>query len=110
MAESILSAGTYGTESRRFRNEMKEIGGKFKNPFVVKAVYLLSCLFLPLKAMQELYPVLVKMPVLLPVFWVWRPISRLLFRPEALTNLVRQTNEEGNKLWSEYNWQEFQSK
>lgn len=110
MAESILSSGTYGTESRRFRNEMQEIGGKFKNPFVVKAVYLLSCLFLPLKAMQELYPVLVKMPVLLPVFWVWRPISRLLFRPEALTNLVRQTNEEGDKLWSEYNWQEFQSK
>ena len=110
MADSILSAGTYGTENRRFRNEMKEIGGKFKNPFTVKVVYLLSCLFLPLKAMQELYPVLVKMPALLPVFWVWRPISRLLFRPEALKNLVRQTNEEGDKLWSEYNWQEFRSK
>ena len=110
MAESILSAGTYGTENHRFRNEMKEVSGKFKNPFVVKMVYLLSCLFLPLKAMQELYPVLVKAPVFLPVFWIWRPISRLLFRPEALTNLVRQTQEEGDKLWSEYNWQEFQSK
>ena len=110
MAGSILSAGTYGTESGRFRNEMKEVGKKFRNPFVVKIVYLLSCLFLPLKAMQILYPILNKIPFLLPVFWIWRPISRLLFRPEALTSLVKQTNEEGDKLWSEYNWQEFQSK
>ena len=110
MAESILSAGTYGTEERRFRNEMKDVSGKFKNPLAVKIVYLLSCLFLPLKAMQELYPVLIKVPVLLPVYWIWRLISRLLFRPDALIKLARQTNEEGDKLWSEYDWQEFQSR
>ena len=69
----------------------------------------LSCLFLPLKAMQILYPVLVKVPVLLPVFWIWRPISRLLFRPEALKKIVKQTNEEGDKLWSEQDWQESRS-
>ena len=110
MAENILSAGTYGTEDRMIRNEMKEVCGKIRNPFVVKIVYLWSCLFLPLKAMQVLYPVLTKVPILLPVFWIWRPISRLLFRPESLTKLVKQTNKEGDKLWSEYNWQEFQSK
>ena len=60
--------------------------------------------------MQPLYPVLNKAPVLLPVFWVWRLLSRLLFRPKALTNLIKHTNEEGDKLWSEDDWQEFRSK
>ena len=110
MEISILTAGTYGTVNRRVYNEMMLIRDHFSSPLGVKIAYLFHSLFLPLKAMQELYPVLVKMPVLLPVFWVWRPISRLLFRPKALTNLIRQTNEEGDKLWSEYNWQEFQSK
>lgn len=110
MAQSILSAGTYGTETRRFRNEMRQRGGNFRHPLLMKLSYLFLSLFLPLQAMQQLYPVLKKYPVLLPVFWIWRPISRLLFRPEALTNLLKQTNEEGENLWSEYNWRDFQSK
>lgn len=110
MADSILSAGTYGTESGRFRNHMKKAGKKIRNPFLIKICFLLSCLFLPLRHMQLLYPVLKKVPYLLPVFWIWRPIHRLLFRPQAVSNLVKQTNEEGDKLWSEFNWQKFQSK
>ena len=110
MALSILSAAAYGTENQLIHNEMKPMMERFQNPLVAKAVYLLSCLFLPLKAMQILYPVLVKVPVLLPVFWIWRPISRLLFRPEALKKIVKQTNEEGDKLWSEQDWQESRSK
>lgn len=110
MAENIMSAGTYGTEERVVQNEMQQFRTKFKSPVMVKIAYLLSCLFLPLKAMTELYPILGKCPVLLPVFWIWRPISRLLFNRQALTSLVKQTNEEGDKIWSEFNWQEFRSK
>ena len=109
MGLSILSAATYGTENQLIQNEMKPMMERFRNPLVAKAMYLLSCLFLPLKAMQILYPVLEKIPVLLPVFWIWRPISRLLFRPEALKKIVKQTNEEGDKLWSEQDWQESRS-
>jgi len=110
MAQSVLSAAAYGTENQLIHNEMKPMLERFRNPLVAKAVYLLSCLFLPLKAMRILYPVLNKFPILLPVFWVWRPIDRLLFRPEALKSIVRQTNQEGDKLWSEYSSQESQSK
>ena len=110
MAHSILTAGTYGTEDRIFKNELQQLQGKFQNPLLLKMAHLLRCLFLPLKAMQELYPFLKKAPVLLPVFWIWRLISRCIFKPKALISLVKQTNEEGDKIWSEYNWREFQSK
>ena len=75
-----------------------------------KLRYLFAMLFLPLSAMRELYPVLNKAPLLLPVFWLWRPVDRLIFRPEALTNIVKQTNKAGDKLCSEFDWQQLQSK
>lgn len=110
MQMSILCAGTYGTVSRRVRNEMYALRQRFNSPAAVKIAYLFSTLFLPLKGMRELYPILEKLPVLLPVFWIWRLISRLLFRPRTLKHFLKNTNEEGDKLWSEFNWQEFQSK
>ena len=110
MADSVLASGTYGTDRARIRNEISRISGNIRNPYAAKFIYLLSRLFLPLRLMQPLYPVLNKAPVLLPVFWVWRLLSRLLFRPKALTNLIKHTNEEGDKLWSEDDWQEFRSK
>ena len=110
MAESILSAGTYGTESVQLRNAIKRTSGQCRNPLIAKIVYWLSLIFLPLHNMQILYPVLKKAPLLLPVFWIWRPISRLLYRPEALAKIFKTTNKEGKELWSDYNWQDFQSK
>ena len=110
MAKSILSAGTYGTVSQRLHNEMQQVRGKLRNPLAVKTVYLFRTLFLPLKGMQELYPVLKKLPILLPLFWIWRPISRLLFGRDRLKQFLRNTDKEGDKLWSEFNWREFQSK
>lgn len=110
MAQSILSAGTYGTTSQKIFNEMQQLRDKHYNPLTVKLAYMFTTLFLPLKAMQELYPVLRKVPVLLPVFWIWRPVSRLLFRPQALKRFLKNTNEEGDKLWSEFDWREFRSK
>jgi hypothetical protein len=110
MAKSILSAGTYGTVSQQIHNEMQQVRGNFRNPLAVKTVYLFRILFLPLKGMQELYPVLKKLPILLPLFWVWRPISRLLFGRDRLKQFLRNTDKEGDKLWSEFDWREFQSK
>lgn len=73
-------------------------------------MYLLSCLFLPLEAMQELYPVLKKVPVLLPVMWIWRPVAKMFTDPKALKNRVQRAHEESEEVWSEYDWLDTQSK
>ncbi len=110
MEASVFAAGTYGTETKLFQNELHRFQTSFKNPLAVKSLYLLHCLFLPLKDMQELYPVLRKAPVLLPLLWVWRFASRCVAKPKGLLDLVRRTNEEGDRIWSEFNWQKFRSK
>lgn len=110
MAESILQSSAYGTESRIIRNKMEQSVKGFRSPLAAKLVYLWNHVFLPLKAMQEPYPILIKLPVLLPVFWLWRLVSRLLFRPKAVVRLVKRIDKEGDKLWSEFDWRGFQSK
>ena len=110
MAESLLTAGTYGTESQLLQNELEPLQEKAGNPLMLKLRYLLRLVFLPLPRMAELYPVLEKLPVLLPLFWIWRIIARLLFKPKTVITFIKKTNEAGDKVWSKFNWREYRSK
>ncbi|MBP5231104.1 MAG: nucleotidyltransferase family protein, partial [Clostridia bacterium] len=67
-----LESGVNGTVSNALRNRISDSG---------KAGYLLGRLFLPYRAMCELYPVLRTCPVLLPFCWVAR-WTGCLFRKE----------------------------
>ena len=67
MERYIFSGGTYGT----FGNQA-EIAIKNKG----KAAYVWSKLFPDLKTMKKRYPVLEKAPVLLPVFWLVRMVTK----------------------------------
>ena len=66
MAEYILSGGTYGT----FENQVN-MGMKGKK----KSAFLLERFFPSLQYMQDQFPVLIKVPVLLPIFWIIRMIK-----------------------------------
>ncbi|MBQ3010894.1 MAG: nucleotidyltransferase family protein, partial [Oscillospiraceae bacterium] len=90
MANNVLCAGTYGTETQREILTKRGFWTRYRNPTVGKLMYLLSCLFLPLEAMQELYPVLKKVSVLLPVMWIWRPVAKMFTDPKALKNRVQR--------------------
>lgn len=110
MAESLLTAGTYGTESQLLQNELEPLQKKAGSPLLLKILYLLRLVFLPLPRMAELYPVLKKAPVLLPLLWIWRIIARLLFKPKTVITFIKKTNEAGDKVWSKFNWREYRSK
>jgi hypothetical protein len=110
MAQSILGAGTYGSQTLRVHGEIQQFREKSRNPRMMKIAYGLYMIFPPMRLMKERYPVLRKAPFLLPVFWLWRLVSRLLFRWDILIGFLKRTNEEGDKTWSEFNWQKFQSK
>ena len=66
----IFSGGMYGT----FQNKMTVMKSKDKS--TVK--YLLQRLFMPYKSMVILYPILNKLPILLPFCWVAR-FFKMLF-------------------------------
>lgn len=71
MLDYILSSGTYGTQKHDVENEVARRG---------KLGYLLFRAFLPYRRMRSIYPILQKVPVLLPFCWVYRWIYALLHK------------------------------
>lgn len=72
----ILHSGVFGNEAQRSTDRLLSEGqGKS---------YVFARLFPPYKVMKGYFPVLKKVPFLLPIFWVWRGIRGVLFRRDKL--------------------------
>lgn len=75
LSDYIIGSGTYGTISNRINNNIKSKG---------KFGYFIYSAFLPLSVMKAKYPVLKKVPVLLPVLWLWRWISAVFTQRDLI--------------------------
>lgn len=64
----VMTSGTYGTMTHSIQNGMRKNG---------KLRFILSRLFPPIGTMKQLFPVLSKVPVLLPFCWIVRLFMRL---------------------------------
>ena len=93
MAENVLWAGAYGNLDNGFRMRMEKLKEKYKNPVVVQIVYWTSRVCRPMDEMKFRYPILEKLPVLLPVLWITRILGKLIRKPQALLHHLRQVKE-----------------
>jgi hypothetical protein len=75
MLDYVLSSGTYGTMNNYIRNQIEKRG---------RIGYLLSRTFPPLRSMKMLYPVLERMPFLLPLCWVLRLAEAVIRKPRKV--------------------------
>ena len=75
MLDYVLSYGTYGTMNNYIRNQIEKRG---------RIGYLLSRTFPPLRSMKMLYPVLERMPFLLPLCWVLRLAEAVIRKPRKV--------------------------
>ncbi len=91
LSQAVISAGTYGTEEQQFRNQMAKVSS------VTPARYWLSRLFLSKKEMEKEFPVLKKLPMLLPLMWFVRLVSRLTRHPKALLRHIKLVNRIGKE-------------
>lgn len=89
LADFLIAAGSYGTVEIRSRHRLEKMQEKYKNPLVRTLVYWLSRICRPLKEMQLIYPVLEKLPVLLPVFWMIRAFKKVFRNPRRIWNHVK---------------------
>lgn len=94
LAENAMMDGVYGTEEKMIQRRLQKLEQKYKNPLVRKIAYWLSRVFLPRKEMECWYPVLEKLPVLLPVCWIIRLVSACIRKPDML---LRQIKLSANK-------------
>ena len=85
----ILSAGSYGTLENYSRRNLEKLEEKYQNPLARFFAYWLSRVCRPREEMARSYPVLNRLPVLLPVFWVYRAVMRLVTRPKEIWNHMK---------------------
>lgn len=90
----ILGSGTYGTVEQSINKKMN-----FKTNAASKWKYLFSRFFLPYKEMKEMYPVLKKVPVLLPFLWIHHAFDCLVHRrKQAIRKMNAVTNADSEKV------------
>lgn len=84
ISEFVFGSGSWGREDSRATafvvRDAKDAGSVGKG----KAMRIVKLLFPPMLNMKQRYPVLKKMPLLLPVFWGVRLVEALLFRRERI--------------------------
>ena len=88
LGEYILGSGVFGKEEQKVADRMLK-KKKHRN----KLSYAFARLFPGYQTMSAYYPVLKKIPVLLPVFWVWRMIYALIFRSRKLRTEISTLND-----------------
>ena len=71
----MADSGAYGTMAHNVGNQLAQYG---------RAGYLVRRAFPPIRTMEVLYPVLARVPVLLPVCWVWRLVSAVVTKPKKV--------------------------
>ncbi|MGN1481629.1 nucleotidyltransferase domain-containing protein [Porcipelethomonas sp.] len=69
--KSVLSSGIYGTIEQQINNSIKENGERF---------YILKRTFPSYTMMADQFPVLRKLPFLLPFLWIWRLIYSVVMK------------------------------
>ena len=92
MAQYIFLSGVYGTQTNTY---MSGIGrGEYSDD---KSAYFIKRLFPPYKSMSARYPVLKKLPFLLPLFWLIRIISAAFGKEDfkkEVKNVASTSNDE----------------
>ena len=83
MANYILSSGNFGTHEQLVSTEMAENSAGTSNRAMSKIVYYAKTVFWPYQQMCNKYPILEKLPFLLPFFWIYRPVYAMLFKKDS---------------------------
>lgn len=114
LTEKIFTRGVYGTKEDSVRSDGLKISKKHKN---AKLHYFFSVVFPSFSGMKTLYPILKKLPFLLPFCWVIRWFKALFTKSKnikrELTNLkkydagaIAEYEEELNFVGLDYNFKD----
>jgi len=98
----ICGSGAYGTKEDHNLSAVVRDAGGGKSIAKVRVARGAGLVFLPLAEMKKKHPVLEKLPILLPVFWVARILGVLLFRRNRLKKATRDFRAANTQAVSQY--------
>ena len=79
MGHYILISGAFGTSEQLDAYMFAKDAGKTNSVHIAKLTYYLKVFFEPYYLMSKRYPVLIKLPILLPFYWMHRAAKSILF-------------------------------
>ena len=89
MAEYVLSSGIYGTRRHLVLSAVSANSHKKQPAWFAKLRYMLKLFFPPLTVMKVQYPLLEKVPLLLPLCWLLRGVRCLLFKRKHTFRVIK---------------------
>ena len=89
LSRHILSAGAFGTVEIRAERRLEKLREKYKNPVIRGIVYWIIRTCRPMEEMVQCYPVLKKVPVLLPFFWLHRAVMKFAKSPKTVWHHIK---------------------
>ena len=94
-SRKMLFCGVFGTPERAGDNAMRAAVQQMPGRSVrsKRLLYILSLVFPPLSVMRDVYPVLRRLPFLLPVFWIVRGVQRLFTGRDGARQLLQRAEQ-----------------
>ena len=93
IADHIFASGAYGTDAMKrvslVVRQSKQTGSVGK----ARMAQLVSLIFLPYNAMADKYPLLHKLPILLPVFWGVRAVNVVISKHKKMRRFIKSFND-----------------
>ena len=87
ITNKLIGSGAFGTTE--VLNQSTAVKAKKKGEVKhTRTNHLFKALFMPYENMCTLFPILKKVPILLPVMWAWRIIYTVAFRHERLSSRI----------------------
>lgn len=89
MAQYVLTSGVYGTRERRIENDIRAIEEQTQSGRLARMIYFLRRCFMEYSEMRKIYPVLDRLPMLLPFCWLHRLIWAVLTKKDRVACELR---------------------
>ena len=105
LADYIVQSGSFGTHKQLVALEMAQNAMGTENRTISALNYYIKIFFMPYNQMKESYPVLKKLPVLLPFLWVYRAFKTIFFKKEKaekIKNRYKDANMQYGKELIEF--------
>lgn len=90
MANYVLSGATYGRKNGIDENTLRALMKDGKSEKRAKVSFFMSIVFPSYKIMSGRFPSLTKVPLLLPLYWIWRWLVVLFTKPGKIMTQYRR--------------------
>ena len=90
MANYVLSGATYGRKNGIDENTLRALMKDGKSEKRAKVAFFMSIVFPSYKIMSGRFPSLTKVPLLLPLYWIWRWLVVLFTKPGKIMTQYRR--------------------